>query len=148
VLVLLRGSSAIASRLAARFFWLIACCELFVAIGILVQLGVVQKYRYEDSYPYVSDLREPFRRPVERQLKTLPGEHLVVVRYSKDHNSGEEYVYNGADIDRAKIVWAREISAVDISPLLNYFRNRKVWLYEPDEDDSVVRPYDATGAGW
>lgn len=146
VLVLLRGSSAIASRLAARFFWLIACCELFVAVGILVQLGVVQKYRYEDSYPYVSDLREPFRKPVEQHLKALRGEHLVVVRYSKDHNSGEEYVYNEADIDRAKVVWAREISGVDISPLLNYFRNRKVWLYEPDEDDATVQPFNATDA--
>ena len=142
VLVLVRAGSAIGSHLATRASWLMASCELLVVICIVVQLCSIERYEYEDSYPYVSDLKEPFRKPVEQQLRALPGEHLVVVRYSKDHNSGEEYVYNDADIDRAKIVWAREIPGMDFSPLLNYFRNRKVWLYEPDEDDSTVQPYD------
>ena len=66
-------------------------------------------------------LSEPFRKPVEQQLAALPGEHLVLVRYSKDHNSGEEYVYNEADIDHAKTVWAREIPGMDLSPLLQLF---------------------------
>ena len=145
VLVLVRVGSAITSRVMTRSSWLMASCELLVMICIVVQLDAIERYQYEDSYPYVSDLKELFRKPVEQQLGDLPGEHLVLVRYSKDHNSGEEYVYNDADIDRAKIVWAREIPGIDLSPLLNYFRNRKVWLYEPDEDDSVVRPYTTPG---
>jgi hypothetical protein len=76
-------------------------------------------------------------------LAAIAGEHLVLVRYSKDHNSGEEYVYNKADIDHAKTVWAREIPGRDLAPLLQYFRNRDVWIYEPDEDDSMARPYHA-----
>jgi hypothetical protein len=90
----------------------------------------------------VDNLNEQFRRPVELQLAKLPGEHLVVVRYSQKHISGEEYVYNEADIDHAKTVWAREIPGLDIHPLLNYFRNRDVWIFEPDEDDSEVSPYE------
>jgi hypothetical protein len=90
-------------------------------------------------------MTEPFRKPIEQQLDAMPGEHLVLVRYSKDHNSGEEYVYNEADIDRAKTVWAREIPGMDLKPLFDYFRNRDVWIYEPDEDDSTVRPYSAQG---
>jgi len=86
-------------------------------------------------------VNEPFRKPVEDQLRALPGEHLVLVRYSKDHNSGEEYVYNDADIDHSKIIWAREIPGMDPAPLFHYFRNRDLWLYEPDEDDSIVQPY-------
>ena len=74
-------------------------------------------------------------------MNALPGEHLVLVRYSKSHNSGEEYVYNEADIDRAKTVWAREIPGMDLGPLLSYFRNRDVYIYEPDVDDSDVREY-------
>jgi len=143
VLLLLRAGLRAASKLAARSSFLIACCELFFVLAIVAELGVVQRYHYEDSYPYVDDLKEPFRKPVELQLKALPGEHLVLVRYSKDHNSGEEYVYNDADIDPSKIVWAREIPGVDLSPLLNYFKYRKVWLYEPDEDDSTVKPYNS-----
>jgi hypothetical protein len=126
--------------------WWIATCEFLLLAGIVFQICVIQKKSYPDDFAFVDDLSEPFRKPVEQQLAAIPGEHLVVVRYSKDHNSGEEYVYNEADIDRAKAVWAREIPGMDLTPLFNYFRNRDVWIYEPDEDDSVVRPYSAENA--
>jgi hypothetical protein len=121
--------------------WLGASVELLLVIFIVLQLCEVQRNFYVDAFPYVDDVNEPFRKPVETQLAALPGEHLVLVRYSKDHNSGEEYVYNDADIDHSKTVWAREIPGMDLAPLFNYFRNRDVWLYEPDEDDSTVGPY-------
>jgi hypothetical protein len=126
---------------AARGAWLGASLELLVVIFFVLQVCEMQRNLYADAFPYVDDLREPFRKPVEKQLAALPGEHLVLVRYSKDHNSGEEYVYNDADIDDAKTVWAREIPGMDLGPLLNYFRNRDVWVYEPDKDDSTVSPY-------
>jgi hypothetical protein len=141
-LVLLRAGSSLvappAARLRAR---LIASCELLLIVTIVLQLCKAQRNLYADAFPYVDDLNEPFRKPVEAQLAALPGEHLVLVRYSKDHNSGEEYVYNQADIDLAKTVWAREIPAMDLGPLLTYFQNRDVWVYEPDEDDLTVRRY-------
>jgi hypothetical protein len=120
-----------------------AAIEFVLVILIVLQICNAQKAWYAEAYPYVDDVNEPFRKPVEDRLAAMPGEHLVLVRYSKDHNSGEEYVYNGADIDRAKTVWAREIPGRDLTPLFQYFRNRDVWLYEPDEDDSTVRPYAA-----
>jgi hypothetical protein len=118
-----------------------AVCELLLILCIMLQFCEMQRNLYADAFPFVDDVNEPFRKPVEKQLAAIPGEHLVLVRYSKNHNSGEEYVYNEADIDHAKIVWAREIPGVDLKPLLTYFRNRDVWVYEPDEDDSTVRPY-------
>jgi len=122
--------------------WLLASCEFLLLAGILIQICISQGNSNPDDYPFVDDLNEPFRRPVEQKLAALPGEHLVLVRYSIGHNSGEEYVYNKADIDRAKTVWAREIPGLDIHPLLNYFRNRDVWIFEPDVDNSVVRRYE------
>jgi hypothetical protein len=107
----------------------------------MLQVAAIQGNLYPDNYPFMADVREPFRKPVERRLAAMPGQHLVLVRYSKDHNSGEEYVYNDADIDHAKTVWAREIPGMDLSPLLSYFRNRDVWVYEPDVDDESVSPY-------
>jgi hypothetical protein len=146
-LVPLRLGSMLPKRSgAARRAWLSASCEFLLVIAIVLQICEIQRNLYADAFPYVDDLNEPFRKPVEKQLAALPGEHLVLVRYSKDHNSGEEYVYNDADIDHAKTVWAREIPGVDLGPLFQYFRNRDVWLYEPDEDDSIVRPYSEPGA--
>jgi hypothetical protein len=77
------------------------------------------------------DYRETFRVPVIKMLDAMPGQHLVVVRYGADHDVGQEWVYNRADIDRAKIVWAREIPGVDMRPLLEYFTGHEVWLVEP-----------------
>jgi hypothetical protein len=142
-LALMRAGSSLARRAAAAQ-WVAtvgACCEFLLVILIALQICEIQRNLYADAFPYVDDVNEPFRKPVEAQLAAIPGEHLVVVRYSKDHNSGEEYVYNAADIDHSKTVWAREIPGQDLAPLFQYFRNRDVWLYEPDEDDSIVRPY-------
>ena len=146
-LALLRAGSRLAKRPAGTGReWLSASCEILLLLCIVLQICEIQRNLYVDAFPYVDDLAEPFRKPVEDQLAARPGEHLVLVRYSKDHNSGEEYVYNDADIDRAKTVWAREIPGRDLSPLLKYFKNRDVWLYEPDMDDESVSPYEVTPA--
>jgi len=47
--------------------------------------------------------------------------------------SGDEWVYNGADIDGARVVWAREMDPGRQSRnLLRYFADRRAWLVEPD----------------
>jgi hypothetical protein len=77
----------------------------------------------------------------ESRLEQVPGQQLVIVRYSADHDPDEEWVYNRADIDGAKVVWAREIPGVDIHPLLDYFHDRNVWLVEPDATPQQVTRY-------
>ena len=62
--------------------------------------------------------REPwdpiqFRLKFSSQLAAMPGQHLVIVHYSPQHIPYREWVYNGADIDGSKVVWAREIPGVD-----------------------------------
>lgn len=81
------------------------------------------------------------RADIVTQLNHTPGDHLVIVRYSPLHRPHKEWVYNAADIDHAKIVWAREIPGVDLSPLLAYYPNRKLWLVDPDTLPPVLTPY-------
>jgi hypothetical protein len=81
------------------------------------------------------------RAHITDQLKAMPGQHLVIVRYSPSlHIIHDEWVYNAADIDHSKIVWAREISGVDTKPLLDYFAGRTVWIVEPDAVPHLI-PY-------
>ena len=49
------------------------------------------------------------------------------------HNPNQEWVYNKADIDAQKIVWAREMDAASDGRLLEYFGDRKGWLVQADE---------------
>jgi len=53
----------------------------------------------------------------------------------------DEWVYNDADIDGSKLIWAREMDAAKNVELLDYYRGRKAWLIEPDETPVRVSPY-------
>jgi len=81
------------------------------------------------------------RLTIQRKLEALPGKHLVMVRYTDDHNIHDDWVYNGAEIDSAKVVWAREINPEQDEKLLKYFGDRKVWLVTPDADNTFLEPY-------
>jgi hypothetical protein len=82
------------------------------------------------------------RASLVRTLENLPGQHLVVVRYSPTHNFNHEWVYNAADIDAAKVVWAWDMEEQN-QELLRYFNARRVWLVEPDQSPPKVSPYPA-----
>jgi len=83
-------------------------------------------------WPAVQQQSARNRAEFARMLEAKPGKQLVIVRYSPLHYIHAEWVYNKADIDNAKIVWAREIPGISMQPLLDYFHERKVWLVEPD----------------
>src|SRR5580700_8791197 len=84
---------------------------------------------------------DPSRLAVMNQLLGAPGKHLIVVRYSDDHNIHDEWVYNGADIDGSKIIWARELDPEQNAKLFSYFKDRHIWLVEPDVDNTEIKPY-------
>jgi hypothetical protein len=81
------------------------------------------------------------RAAVAATLAEDPGQHLLLVRYLPSHNPHMEWVYNAADIDRAKIVWARDIPGVDLNPLLVYFKDRDVWVVDADLSPPRLEPY-------
>lgn len=89
---------------------------------------------------YVPPMAQPYQYVV-RQLEARPGRQLVIVRYSPNHDVYQEWVYNRADIDAARIVWAREMSPKEDASLIQYFRGRNVWLLEPDQSPPKLTPY-------
>jgi len=86
--------------------------------------------------------RNPAARiAVNQQLAKEPGKLLVFVRYYPQHIFQEEWVYNRADIDDSRIVWARDLGAEENEKLLAYYKDRSVWLLEPDFRPPRLRPY-------
>ena len=89
------------------------------------------------------------REQVKKSLERLPGKQLAIVRYDAKHEPFDEWVYNDADIDDSKVIWAREMDAAENLELIRYYRDRKAWLVEPDASPVRVTPYpvpDSAGA--
>ena len=87
--------------------------------------------------------RNPERRlEVARQLNAMPGQLLVFVRYWPQHVFQDEWVYNGADIDTQRIVWARDLGDTENEKLLHYYPNRKPLLLEPDARPPQLDKYE------
>jgi hypothetical protein len=77
--------------------------------------------------------RNPERRiEVNRQLSGIPGKLAVLVRYWPQHPFQDEWVYNSADIDGQRIVWARDLGDAEDEKLRHYYPDRKMLLLEPD----------------
>jgi hypothetical protein len=88
----------------------------------------------------------PFQYGQERarlaeSLEQMPAKQLVLVRYSSSHNPFDEWVYNSADIDGSKVIWARDMDAVHNEELIRYYHDRQVWLVEPDAEQPTLSPY-------
>jgi hypothetical protein len=83
------------------------------------------------------------RAAIVRQLKSIQGDHLIIVHYGPEHGSHIEWVYNDADIDGAKVVWARDMGEEQNLELLRYFSKRQLWLLYADESPPRLEPYAA-----
>jgi hypothetical protein len=109
------------------------CC----AMVVLQLMAIVTHAQIEPVWP-PGNLA---RAKIVRTLENAPGQHLVFVRCGAGHSPHNEWVYNAADIDAAKVVWARDMGEQDNHELLQYFKARHVWLVDPDESPARLSAY-------
>jgi hypothetical protein len=99
-----------------------------------------------DRWPAMWYGTPPLGLPRAQTCSTLSrheGNQLAIVRYAPNHDPLDEWVYNKADIDTARIVWAREMDSKSNAELIAYFQERNVWLVEPDFDPPRISGYQA-----
>jgi len=117
-------------------------CLLLAGVRIYAEPLGVEIRRWPTMWYGTEPLGLP-RAQVAAQLNRLPGRQLAIVRYSPEHLPFDDWVYNAADIDASKVVWAREMDVESNRELLQYFHDRKVWLVEPDFHPPKISPYKA-----
>jgi len=81
------------------------------------------------------------RDVLAKEIVGSRGMVLLIVRYSAEHDYMREWVYNGADIEHEKIIWARDMGPEKNQELIDYFKERRVWLLQPDETPPRLQPY-------
>jgi hypothetical protein len=127
------------ARLTVTVCVVMACLRVFAG-----PLHIAQSEWPPSGWNFIWFGPQPFgteRAQMEAWLDRQPGGQLVIVRYWGNHYPFDEWVYNRADIDGSKVVWARDSSAADNMELIRYYRSRKVWLAEPDAMPAQITPY-------
>jgi hypothetical protein len=86
---------------------------------------------------------KPERRiAVRREMDAIPGQVLVFVHYSPAHIFQDEWVYNEADIDRARIVWARDLGPEENAKLCAYYPERQAFVLNVDQRPPELERYE------
>jgi hypothetical protein len=107
------------------------CVLLFLLRAAAPQLHIPTPVEWKETW-CDEHFQNLDRGKVLAQLNSYEGKHLVIVRYNQFHDTTNEWVYNLADIDGAKVVWARDMGESGNEELIRYFQSRQVWLAEPD----------------
>jgi hypothetical protein len=138
------GAGTVLKITAARR-WSLTCSRIGAPVGIgalyllVLTLLVWNSHRLVDSVPK-PDTFGMRRESLRRSLQKIPGRHLVIVHYSPEHSEQSEWVYNEADIDRAKVVWARDMGPERNQALRWYFGDRQAWWLDPERHAGRVVP--------
>jgi hypothetical protein len=130
-------------RLAGRPLGLAVSWAIFYLLATDIVLSV--KNHVCDPLQWTCQ-GDPSRAAIAKTLSNTLGKHLIMVRYEEDHNLHDEWVYNGAEIDTAKVLWARELDPAQNAKLFAYFKDRQIWLVEPDSDNTELIPYSPAAA--
>jgi hypothetical protein len=147
-----RGKSRL--LFAARAVPILCLISIFLAMAQISQ-GHIMVTGWPHSW-YSLNIGNTKRVEVLNWLEQQPGQQLIIVRYSPKHSVHDEWVYNLSDIDGAKVIWARDMDEEHNQELIRYFRNRHIWIVEPDDrlhsklqiipyPDSSPIPLPATG---
>ena len=98
-----------------------------------------------DSMNRSSPIYWPKRRfALTERLSSLDRPQLVIVRYpSPDWALHVEWVYNSADIDRQRVVFAHDLGTEQDRALLGYYPDRTAWLLTFDRvsGQEHIEPY-------
>ena len=79
------------------------------------------------------------RARILRQLESIPGQHVVIVQYGPNHNLDSEWVYNQADLESSRVLWARDMGPAN-AELKTTFPNRDLWIVEADAPQPIAMP--------
>jgi hypothetical protein len=116
-------------------------CLSMVAVRIIVRPAPHEWNTSRLALWCCTDEGNTSREKLIARLEEMGDRHLVFIRYAPDHNYHHEWVYNAADIDNSKVVFARELNAASDRKLIEYFKDRLVWLVKPDEETITASRY-------
>ena len=125
-----------------------------LTVVILLMMGILRVYAEPLHFPFSEQFPGTWnfewygpvqwggeRAAIAEKLDQMPGKQLVIVHYSDKHWTPDEWIYNEPDIDASKVVWAADVGSNANAELLRYYKDRRVWLVQPDRPEAMLTPY-------
>ena len=121
-------------RMGRTMLWLV---PLLCVVVLLFSL-LYERMKQDESAAWQRQ-----RARINEQVKKMGGQHLIIVSYGSQHSFLDEWVYNDADIDGAKVIFARAINNTQDCQLVDYFKSRRIWSLDVDGAQLVpkLKPY-------
>jgi hypothetical protein len=127
-------------RLARWGDWLVG--KSYVQALVLAYLALVPLSLFTEVRPGPNAYHR-MRARLDAELKADGEKHLVLVRSHPDaigfHQ--ESWLYNEADIDGSRVIWARDLGTQGNRALLQYYAGRRVWRLDGDAPSPALEPY-------
>jgi len=125
--------------------YLMLACLVLVLLRAAAEPLHLQLYGPRTWFSLDFQLTE--RSRIQAQLSQSSGTDLVIVQYPGT-NPGKlaEWVFNDADIDSSKVVWARDLGADKNLELTEYFNYRRAWILKPDISLPILERYSGKSA--
>lgn len=112
---------------------------IYPALFVLLAVAHLAAWAYAHEAPRRKLGHE--RRDIEQRLLQHGENHVVIVEYLPDYHIHIEWIYNEADIDGAAVIWARDMGHDANQALLEYFSDRKIWLFSVGPRGNELRAY-------
>lgn len=81
------------------------------------------------------------RFAINQQLAAIPGKLVVLVQYSPHHIFQNEWVWNAADIDASRVIWARDLGPTENRKLKAHYPDRQFLALQPDLQPPKLERY-------
>lgn len=88
------------------------------------------------------------RARMQAELERRPGKYLVLVHHPYHDVPTVDWVYNAADIDHAKVVWAWDMGYEKNKELLAYYPDRQALYVDRGDPLAMLQPYDEAMLAW
>lgn len=111
-----------------------------LSAAFLLTLGVLTARASPYAGANAADSTPP-RAQIRVQLEAISGYHLVFVEYDKTFSIHYELVYNGADLNGARIVFAHDLGTEHNAALIQVLPERSVWRARVSNERTELLPY-------
>ncbi|MHC4876859.1 MAG: hypothetical protein ACYTGL_10200 [Planctomycetota bacterium] len=118
------------------------CLATVAAVAAIIS-GTMSLWEWSGT-PYEPQKRWVYARAqIERFLESESTPQIVVVRYPKGHDPGDEWVWNTGRPEAQHLIWAHSLGASADGELVASFPYRTPWLLDVGRTGCRLRPYRA-----